>query len=112
MTTENQLVPVGTTKKRGIKRTAQEWCDFGNAHLEEIGRRDVCWIVTGPEPADHKLVFREPPHISTHPYKHPMDRRGEPMNFEDADLLNHCLADAGAKFRYRPDGSRHEAGAE
>lgn len=46
------------------------------------------------------------------PPKHVMDRRGEPMTAAETAELNRILAWAGAKFRYREDGSRYEASAE
>lgn len=65
MTTENQLVPVASGKRGGVKMSSQEWCDFANAHLDEIGRRDVRWFVTGPEPRDHELRWIVKPHANT-----------------------------------------------
>jgi hypothetical protein len=44
------------------------------------------------------------------PKRHVLDRRGEEMSAEDTDELNRILEGMGAKMRYRPDGSKHEAG--
>ena len=41
-----------------------------------------------------------------------MDRRGEAMSEEDTAELNRLLEYMGGKFRYRPDGTKHEAGTE
>jgi hypothetical protein len=65
MTTENQLVPVENKKgRKSITQSSQAWCDFANAHLDEIGRRDVRWFVTGPEPRDHELRWIVKPHAN------------------------------------------------
>lgn len=111
MTTENPLAVAGAGKPKrvGAKKSADEWCAQFNGHLDEIGRRDFRWIVGGT-PGNERPVaaWVTPPHIAAHPYKHPMDRRGEPMNREDTGILNHCLEQAGAKMRYLEDGSKYD----
>jgi hypothetical protein len=85
-------------------RSQEEWVDHGNMRLAELGRKDVRWSLR-----DGKAVldWTIRPHIAAHPFKHPMDRRGEPMSAEDTRILNNCLEDAGATARYRPDGTRY-----
>lgn len=32
------------------KRTAQEWCEHGNAYCAQIGRNDVHWVIRNGKP--------------------------------------------------------------
>ena len=66
MTIDNPLALAGADrpKRGGVRMSAQEWCDFGNSHLDAIGRHDVRWFVTGPEPRDHELRWIVKPHAN------------------------------------------------
>lgn len=101
--TANPLKDFGE-RKHPVFNTLQDHVDHGNAHLEQIGRRDVRWEIREDQ-AVLDWVIR--PHISGHHLKHPMDRRGEAMSAEDTSILNYCLEKAGATARYRSDGSRY-----
>ena len=98
------------------RRTPEEWVEHGNQMLagiiatskgDYLKRNDVRWVLRDGQPV---LDWTVRPHIAAHPFKHPMDRRGEPMSAEDTQILNYCLEEAGATARYLPDGTRFTIG--
>lgn len=93
-------------KEGGSKFDPHAHCRHGNAHLAELGRSDLRWIVVNGQPTLEQIGLRPPV-----PRKDLMDRRGEPMTEDETDELNQRLEGLGATARYRPDGSKFTIGA-